>query len=68
MSIKGHDPELPFIHYAMLSDTDERIELKSSGPSILIKDKKHYRLGETKSTADHEFTYYYNLVDSLSLD
>ena len=68
MSIKGHDPELPFIHYAMLSDTDERIELKSFGVDIFIKNMKYYKLSENKSTGDHEFTYYYNLVDSLSLD
>lgn len=67
-AIKGFEEELPFNHIAHLSDTDERIELKSCPPSVLIKDKKHYRLGETKSTGDHEFTYMYQLVESLSLD
>lgn len=68
MSIKGHEAELPFVHIAHLNDTDERIELKSCPPYVLIKDKKTYNRGETQSTNDHEFTYYYYLVEILNLD
>lgn len=66
-AIKGHETELPFKHIALLNDTNECVELKSCPPSILVKDNKHYQIGETKSTADHEFTYMYNLVESLHI-
>lgn len=67
-AIKGHEAELPFTHYIKLSNMDEQIEVKSSPPYVIIKNKKTYNKGETKSTGDHEFTYYYYLVETLNLD
>lgn len=67
-AIKGHESELPFAHYVQLNDSFDKIEVKSCPPNIIIKDKKYYQLLTTRTTGDHEFTYYYNPVDCLSLD
>lgn len=66
--IAGTEDELPFTHYIQLNNGELiKLDKWNNHIGVIVKDSKYYIHETSKSTADHEFTHYYKLVNSLIL-